>query len=191
MLLSRVGCGVSQKCTAKLQRILNFAAKVIYRKGKSEHVTPLLAEFNWLTVKNRVNLETVCFMYRVAHGQVPASICKLFPKVHDKSQRTRQSDDSSTPQTKVQAGKRSLSCRGTALWNSLAPELKQCPNVKSFRRQYQKHLLAQQQQLNDWHWCSTALVWGVMAQWQCAWLTSKRSWVWSKAGLNDAPTLCS
>ena len=85
-----------------------FAVRVIPRKGKSEYVTQLLTKLKWLTAKNRLNLDTACFMYRVAHGQDPTNICEPFPRVHGKSQRSRQSDDFYTPQTKSPAGKQSL-----------------------------------------------------------------------------------
>ena len=101
--------------------ILNFAARVIHRKGKSEHVTQLLTELNWLIAKNMLNLDTACSMYEVAHSKVPANICELFPRVRNKNQRTlRQSDDFYTPHdTNTLAGKRSFSSRGTALWSGL------------------------------------------------------------------------
>ena len=121
------GGGVTQKCVAKLQRILNFAPRVIHSQGKSEHGTLPLTELNWVTAKNRLNLYTKCIMYRAAHGQVPANICELFPRVCDKSERTsRQSGDFYTPPTtkKPVAGKRYASCRDTVLRNGLALELK-------------------------------------------------------------------
>ena len=98
--------GVNQKFIAKLQRILNFAARVMHRKGKSEYATPLLAELNWLTVKNRLNLDTACFMYRVAQSQVPANNCELFPGVCDNPPKTsRQSDDFYTLQPDLWQGR--------------------------------------------------------------------------------------
>ena len=93
-----------------------LAARVIHRKGKSEHVTQLLTELKWFTVKNGLNLDAAYFMYRVDHGQVPANICELLSRVRDKSQRSsRQSDDLYTRQTQTLTGKGSLSCRDTAL----------------------------------------------------------------------------
>ena len=144
--------GVNQKCITKLQSILNFAARVMYKKRKSDHVTPILSELNWLSARNRLKLDTACFMYRVAHGNVPKNLKSLFPLVREKSMRTtRQSDDLYTPQSNTCAGKSSLSYRGTLLWNGLSPTLKQSSSAQSFRRQYKKSLLLDQRVTKKWH----------------------------------------
>ena len=144
--------GVDWRSVDKLQRMLNFAARVIYRKHRSENVTPLLSQLNWLSVKNRLKLDTACFMYRVAYGHAPRNLCELFPRVRDLSRRTsRQLEDFYEPMAGSRAGGRSLSHRGTRLWNRLSPKLKKCHSLHSFRRQYRKPLLAQQRQLTDWH----------------------------------------
>ena len=40
-----------------LQKIQNQAAKVVFRKSKHEHVTPLLKKLHWLPVKERILLK--------------------------------------------------------------------------------------------------------------------------------------
>ena len=44
---------------ARLQRIQNNAARLVMKKRKRDHVTPLLKELHWLPVK-------FCYQYKIA-----------------------------------------------------------------------------------------------------------------------------
>ena len=59
-----VWLGIVKTHVCKLQRVINFAARVIYGDRKSDPVTLLLKRPNRLTVKfkNRPQLNTACFM---------------------------------------------------------------------------------------------------------------------------------
>ena len=131
-----------------LQKVVNFAARVIYCKRKSEHVTPLLKNLNWLTVENKLCFDTLVLMYRVAHCAAPGGVTALFRYVHDTSMRTtRQSRDCYEPMGRTEAGRRTVACRGSRLWNNLPQSLRDVPSLSSFKRQLRRRLLNQQ-----WSW---------------------------------------
>ena len=46
--------GISSGQIARLQRILNNSARLIFRKKRSEHVTPMLIPLHWLPIKQRI-----------------------------------------------------------------------------------------------------------------------------------------
>ena len=46
--------GISEGLLDKLQRIQNNAARLVYRKNKFDHVTPLMKELHWLPVRQRI-----------------------------------------------------------------------------------------------------------------------------------------
>ena len=46
--------GLPAEQTARLQKVQNCAARLVMRKSKREHVTPLLKELHWLPVKFRI-----------------------------------------------------------------------------------------------------------------------------------------
>ena len=46
--------GMSEGLLDKLQRIQNNAARLVYRKKKFDHVTPLMKELHWLPVRQRI-----------------------------------------------------------------------------------------------------------------------------------------
>ena len=60
--------GLPQKCTDKLQRVMNCAARLIYRSSKRDHITPLLSELYWLPIsKNSVQNRSYLFQYNIKH----------------------------------------------------------------------------------------------------------------------------
>ena len=46
--------GVADELIARIQKIQNNAARLILKKSKRDHVTPLLKELHWLPVKYRI-----------------------------------------------------------------------------------------------------------------------------------------
>ena len=46
--------GVADEQLARIQKIQNNAARLILKKSKRDHVTPLLKELHWLPVKYRI-----------------------------------------------------------------------------------------------------------------------------------------
>ena len=46
--------GITSDQIARLQRILNNSAQLIFRKKRSEHVTPMLISLHWLPIKQRI-----------------------------------------------------------------------------------------------------------------------------------------
>lgn len=55
----------------KLQGVLNTAARMIYKKGKFDHITPVLRELHWLPIKERIVhkiLTTTCNIRHYAEG---------------------------------------------------------------------------------------------------------------------------
>lgn len=139
---SAVWGGIGQTQITRLQRVVNFGARVIFNKKKHEPVTPLLKELRWLSVQNRLLLDTATFMFKVAHGLVPETITSLFTRVSTISERhTRQVNDFYVPRARTEDGKRALSYRGAKVWNSVPTNLKCCSNPKTFRKSYRLVLL--------------------------------------------------
>ncbi len=117
--------GLNKSHVRKLQKTVNFAARVIHGARKYDHVSPLLQELNWLTVENMLNVATACFMYKVTNGLVPSTCTRMFTRTHEVSRRTtRQSQDFYLPKVRTEAGRRSLTFRGSKLWNELPDSVK-------------------------------------------------------------------
>ena len=57
--------GITSEQIARLQKIQNRAARLIFRKKRHDHVTPLLKKFYWVPVSERIvfQLATLSFLY--------------------------------------------------------------------------------------------------------------------------------
>ena len=56
--------GLPLKKISRLQRVQNNAAKLVLRKSKYDHVTPLLQELHWLPIKFWPQYKIATFVYR-------------------------------------------------------------------------------------------------------------------------------
>ena len=61
--------GITSEQIARLQKIQNRAARLIFRKKRHDHVTPLLKKFYWVPVSERIvfQLATLSFLFLMAH----------------------------------------------------------------------------------------------------------------------------
>jgi len=55
----------------RLQSVLKFAARLIYRKSRCQHITPLLLELYWLWSREHVNFKLVVLIFRCLHSLAP------------------------------------------------------------------------------------------------------------------------
>ncbi len=112
----------------------NFAAKVV--KGnlkKYDHATPIIQELGWLKVKEKHKLETCITVFKVLNGFYPAWY-KSFPTVHEVTESiTRQQNMLYVPQTRTDAGARSLDVMGPKMWNSLPSDITDVATLTSFK----------------------------------------------------------
>ena len=53
---------------ARLQRVQNNAARLVRKKGRRDHVTPLLKKLHWLSVKFRCQYKIATLAYRHFEG---------------------------------------------------------------------------------------------------------------------------
>ncbi len=56
---------------AKLQRVQNSAARLVYMVPKFVHISPLLKELHWLPVKYRIEFKILTLTFQAIHGFAP------------------------------------------------------------------------------------------------------------------------
>ena len=64
--------GTNAKNIARLQKLQNWAAKIILCAKKRDHATPLLKELHWLTVRNRITYKIMVTIYKSLNGLSPS-----------------------------------------------------------------------------------------------------------------------
>ena len=62
---------------AKLQRIQNSAARLVYYIPRFEHITPVLYRLHWLPVSFRIEYKVLILTYKAIHGHTPQYILDL------------------------------------------------------------------------------------------------------------------
>ena len=60
-------------------RILNDAARLVFRLRRYDHVTDAVAVLHWLRLPERVNFKLALMAYRVLHGTAPVYLNQLVP----------------------------------------------------------------------------------------------------------------
>ena len=107
--------------TSHLQRIQNYAARVILRLPKSSSITTHLKSFHWLHVKVRSTYKIACLCYHCHSSTAPSYVADM---LHKKPSHTRNTRSSSytmpllniAPHSKATLGDHSFSF-ASSVWN--------------------------------------------------------------------------
>jgi len=128
--------GVPASTIQPLQRIQNSSARLILRKKKSDHVTPLLRSLHWLPVSHRIKYKVCNLCYKSLNNCAPLYLCECL-KVYTPTRTLRSSSDTSIlqiPRSRLASvSSRAFSVNGPHLWNSLPQSLRQSPSNSSFK----------------------------------------------------------
>uniref|UniRef100_A0A3P9I354 Reverse transcriptase domain-containing protein n=1 Tax=Oryzias latipes TaxID=8090 RepID=A0A3P9I354_ORYLA len=79
--------GIPGRSLEKLQHIQNCAARVLTRRRKFDHITPVLQSLHWLPIRSRIQYKLCLLTYQCVHGTAPAYLSEPFSRkpLHDSS----------------------------------------------------------------------------------------------------------
>ena len=120
--------------TSHLQRIQNYAARVILRLPKSSSITIHLKSLHWLPVKVRSTYKIACLCYQSHSSTTPSYVTDM---LHRKPLHTRNTRSSSytmpllnrPAHSKATLGDRSLSFASSSVWNSIPNDVRCAPSL--------------------------------------------------------------
>ena len=123
---SSVWANSSKRNLKKLQRVQNFAARIITGTKKHEHISPVLQELNWLPIHLAVQYRDTVMAFKSVKSLAPPYLCNKFRKRSDVSDSlaTRNSNLLNIPFFKSASGQRSFHYRATTLRNALPDDMK-------------------------------------------------------------------
>ena len=135
--------GVSSGLVHQLQLVQNTAAKLIFRKKKFDHVTPLLVSLHWLPVDKRIIFKILLLVYKCLHNMAPIYLKNLI-RIKQNNRTLRSSYDT----TRLKEGKARLINYGDRafyiyapkLWNNLPIEIRKSKSLELFKRHLKTHL---------------------------------------------------
>jgi hypothetical protein len=120
---------------AKLQRVLNTAARILTRSSKYCSITTIMKELHWLPVIARIKFKTCVLTWKALHGNAPSYIQELL--VPYNPSRTLRSADCSflvVPKCRVNYGERAFAVAAPKCWNSLPVSLRKEDSFNVFKK---------------------------------------------------------
>ena len=95
---SSVWANITASNISKLQAVQNFAARIIMKSRKFDHITPLLNELHWISVKLHLLYRDAVLTFKCLNGTTRESLSRQFVRRADISGRcTRNSKFSGYP----------------------------------------------------------------------------------------------
>ena len=71
-----------------LSKLQNRAARVVTNSPFDQTSLPLISKLGWLTVKEMIDFETACMVYRALHGLALPYVKSMFHKLSESCNRT-------------------------------------------------------------------------------------------------------
>ena len=130
--------GSTHDVTSHLQRMQNYAARVILRLPKSSSITTHLKSLHWLPVEVRSNSKIACLCY---HCDSSSSLSYVTDMLQKKPSHTRNTCSSSYTMpllnrpvhSKASLGDRLFSFASSSVWNSIPNYVRCAPSLSSFK----------------------------------------------------------
>ena len=151
LFLSRIGyCnsllfGSTRDVTSHLQRIQNYAARVILRLPKSSSITTHLKSLHWLPVKVRSTYKIACLCYHCHSSTALSYVIDMLQKKPSHTRGTRSSSNTMTllnrpAPSKETLGDRSFSFASSSVWNSIPNDVRCALSLSSSRSRLKTYL---------------------------------------------------
>ena len=137
--------GSTHDVTSHLQRIQNYAARVVLRLPKSSSITIRLKSLHWLPVKVRSTYKIACLCYLCHSSTAPSYVTDMLHKqpLHIRNNR---SSSYTMPllnrpaHRKAALCDRSFSFASSSVWNSIPNNVRCAPSLSSFRSRLKTYL---------------------------------------------------
>ena len=136
--------GSTHDATSHLQRIQNYAARVILCLPKSSSITIHLKSLHWLPVKVRSTYKIAFLCYHCHSSTAPSYVTDM---LHRKPLHTRNTRSSSyampllnRPAHSKATGDRSFSVASSFVWNSIPNDVRCAKSLSSFKSRLKTYL---------------------------------------------------
>ena len=134
--------GSTHDVTSHLQRIQNYAARVILCLPKSSSITIHIKSLHWLPVKVRSTYKMACLYYHCHSSTAPSYVTDM---QHRKPLHTRSSSYTMPllnrpAHSKATLGDCSFSFASSSVWNSIPNDVRCAPSLSSFKSRLKTYL---------------------------------------------------
>lgn len=133
--------GAQKSEIKKLQIQQNRAMRVIIQCNRYTPVVDMLDTLKFMSIKERIQYKTLIFIFKLIKNQITGDLVNKIQRVKDKTAReTRQAQHLVINFSKTEQAKNRLFDKGIELYNKLPLEIKNCEQIKEFKRKIIKHI---------------------------------------------------
>ena len=131
--------------TSNLQRIQNYAVRVIFCLPKSSNITTHVKSLHWLSVKVRSTYRIACVCYHCHSSTAPSYVTDMLQKKPSHTRNTRFSSYTMPllnrpAHSKAKLGDRSFSFASFSVRNSIPNDVRCAPSLSSFKSRLKTYL---------------------------------------------------
>lgn len=135
---SSILAGIPEEQISRLQRVINAAARLVYGLPKFSHVTPVLNELKWLSMRSRIDLRIATMTYKCLNGCAPSYLRELVVPVSSFHNRTRLRSSARNmlhlPKHRLKTvTKKHFSSISAHLWNKLPSTVLSSSSIRIFK----------------------------------------------------------
>ena len=122
----------------------NFAARVLTDTKTFDHISPVLRELSWLSIKDLLLVRDTTQVYKIVNSLIPLYLSsKLSTQSDVHNYNTRKRDNLNLPLCRTATAQRSFYYRALSAWNSLTADPRNSLSLCTFKRSV-KHELREQ-----------------------------------------------
>ena len=119
-----------------------WAAKLVTKKPKRDHVTPLLIQLHWLPIKARIEYKIALLCFKCVNSKAPSYLQQLVsPYQPVRPLRSSNKNLLCVPNMKTKKfGHRTFSFNAATIWNSIPTNIRNIINEEKFKKKLKTHL---------------------------------------------------
>ena len=138
---SAVWGNCNEGLSEKLQKLQNRAARIISFSNYHASLNELFQALNWRKLEQLRKVDLSILMYKTLYHETPEYLSSKFINRTDVTPyHSRNTVNKPTlPLPRTEHFKKSFSCVGAALWNSLPDHLRQASSLTSFKSKIRSH----------------------------------------------------
>ena len=122
----------------RVEKVINFAMRVVTKKGKYDHLTEARQQLNWMSFDDMIHQRDCVLIHRLVNqANAPSSLKSLVEYRADVSQRTTRASSNSMLQTRrcrLEATRRTVPVRSIRAWNGLSSDVRRAGSSGAFKR---------------------------------------------------------
>ena len=117
------------------QLVQNFAARVLTDTKNLNHISPILRELGWPSIKDQLLVRDTTQVYKIVNGLAPLYLSSKLSKRSDAhNYNTRKRDSLNLPLCRTVTAQRSFYYRAVSAWNSVTADTRNSPSLCTFKR---------------------------------------------------------